>query len=48
MSLENKLRNMGFELPETQTPVATYVPAIVDRGAVNFGATTHAGRETDM
>ncbi len=34
MSLENKLANMGHELPKTPKPVAAYTPAVVDRGIV--------------
>jgi enamine deaminase RidA (YjgF/YER057c/UK114 family) len=28
MSIENRLKELGFELPSTRTPVANYVPAV--------------------
>ncbi len=34
MDLELKLKELGIELPATPAPVAAYVPAVIDRGAV--------------
>lgn len=34
MSVSKKLAELGIELPEAPAPVAAYVPAVIDRGAV--------------
>ena len=34
MDLKKKLSEMGLELPAVPAPIAAYVPAVVDRGAV--------------